>query len=120
DEVADYIANLIIADPSENAKWIAKWQAMDSQQLVGPSTCLLQREDISDRLAEISAPALVVHGSEDSAIAPKLAHALCRGLENSEPLVLVDGAAHAANLSHPETVNPAMLDFLRRLAARRG
>lgn len=120
DEVADYIANLIIADPSENAKWIAKWQAMDSQQLVGPSTCLLQREDISDRLAEISAPALVIHGSEDSAIAPELAHALCRGLKNSEPLVLVDGAAHAANLSHPEAVNPAMLDFLRRLAARRG
>jgi hypothetical protein len=31
-EVADYIANFIIAEPQENAKWIAKWQTQQSPQ----------------------------------------------------------------------------------------
>ncbi len=118
DEMAHYIANLIIAEPAENAKWIAKWKVMDRQKLADPSDCLVQREDITDRLAEIGAPALVIHGSEDHAITPDLAEELCNGLKGSEPLVLIEGAAHAANLSHPEQVNPPLLKFLRQLATR--
>lgn len=117
DEMAEYVANLIISEPSENARWIAKWKAMNPLQLAAPANCLVQREDISDRLAEISAPALVIHGSDDHAIPIELAEALCDGLQGSEPLVLVEGAAHAANLTHAEQVNPPLLAFLRRLAA---
>ena len=120
DEVAHYIANLIIAEPVENASWIAKWQAMNPQLLAGPSACLLQREDITSRLTEISAPALVIHGSQDTAIALPLAQALCAGLKHSEPLVLIEGGAHAANLTHASAVNPPLLKFLRQLAAQRG
>jgi pimeloyl-ACP methyl ester carboxylesterase len=114
--MAEYVANVIISEPAENAKWIAKWKAMNPQQLAYPGSCLIQREDISDRLAEISAPALVIHGSDDHAITLNLAEALCHGLKNSEPLVLVEGAGHAANLTHAEQVNPPLLAFLRRLA----
>jgi pimeloyl-ACP methyl ester carboxylesterase len=115
-EMAEYVANVIISEPAENAKWIAKWKAMNPQQLAYPGSCLIQREDISDRLAEISAPALVIHGSDDHAITLNLAEALCHGLKSSEPLVLVEGAGHAANLTHAEQVNPPLLAFLRRLA----
>ena len=31
----------------------------------------------------------------------------------STRLVLVPGAAHAANLTHPEVVNPPLVEFLR-------
>jgi pimeloyl-ACP methyl ester carboxylesterase len=30
-------------------------------------------------------------------------------------VVLIDGAAHASNLTHPEQVNPPLLAFLRGL-----
>lgn len=115
DDMADYIANLIIAEPVENTKWIAKWKTLDRQKLTGPSNCLVEREDITDRLAEILAPALVIHGSADHAITTDLAETLCRGLKHSEPLVLIDGAAHAANLTHAAQVNPPLLSFLRHL-----
>lgn len=118
DEMAAYVANLIISEPSENARWIAKWKAMNPQLLAGPGGCLLEREDITDRLAEISAPALVIHGSEDHAIPLDLAEALVQGLDGSEPLVVIEGAAHAANLTHAEQVNPPLLAFLRQLAAQ--
>jgi len=116
EDAAQYVANIIIAEPAENAHWIAKWKARKNlSSLMAATECLLGREDISDRLAEITAPALVVHGTEDSAIPVPLAEELCAGLVNSQPLVLVQGAAHAANLSHPEQVNPPLLEFLRGL-----
>ncbi len=120
DEVAAYIAAIIIDEPAENARWIAKWKARsDLQPLLAATECLLGREDITARLGEIQAPALVVHGSADSAIPLPLAETLCRGLPGSRPLVLVEGAAHAANLTHPQQVNPPLLAFLRELTARR-
>jgi len=116
EQAAQYVANIIIAEPEENARWIAKWKARKNlSSLTSATECLLGREDISDRLAEITAPALVVHGTEDNAIPLQQAQALCAGLVNSLPLVLVEGAAHAANLSHPEQVNPPLLEFLRGL-----
>ena len=118
DEVAQYIANIIIDEPQENLRWIAKWKARQNlQPLLAATECLLSREDISDRLGEITAPALVVHGTADTSIPVPLAEAMCAGLPNSQPLVLVEGAAHAANLTHPEQVNPPLLDFLRGLQA---
>jgi len=118
DEVAQYIANIIIAEPQENARWIAKWKARQNLQCLNAATeCLLGREDISDRLGEIKAPALVVHGTADTAIPVQLAEVLCAGLPNSQPLVLVEGAAHAANLTHPEQVNAPLIAFLRGLQA---
>jgi 3-oxoadipate enol-lactonase len=117
EEVADYIANIIIAEPQENAKWIAKWQTQQNPHaLLIANECLLQREDISPRLREIRAPALVIHGSHDMAIPLTLAQALCAGLSGSEALVVIDGAAHAANLTHANAVNPPLLRFLRKLA----
>jgi pimeloyl-ACP methyl ester carboxylesterase len=120
DEQAEYIASIILADPQENARWIAKWKAQKNlQALMAAVECLLGREDITERLSEIQAPALVVHGTADTAIPMPLAESLCAGLVNSQPLVRVEGAAHAANLTHPDQVNSPLLAFLRRLQARR-
>lgn len=119
DKMAGYISNEIIAEPAECTKWAAKWKAMDPAQLAGPGMCLLEREDITSRLQEISVAALVIHGSQDTAIDPSLAQQLCDGLKNSEPLILIEGAAHAANLTHAHMVNPPLLKFLRQLGSRR-
>jgi 3-oxoadipate enol-lactonase len=119
-EVAQYIASIIIAEPQENAKWVAKWQALNNPHARQIATeCLLQREDITARLGEIKAPALVIHGSQDMAIPLPQAEALCAGLSGAQPLVLIEGAAHAANLTHASAVNPPLLQFLRQLASAR-
>ena len=114
DELAGAVAALIIDDPAENPKWIAKWQARDRGFIVDPFNCLHGREDITDRLGEITCPALVVHGTEDTAIPMAKAEALADGLVGCAGVIAV-GGAHAANLTNPEPVNAAIVEFLAGL-----
>ncbi len=116
DELAGAVATIIIDDPDENPRWIAKWQARPKESLAEPGRCLLGRDDVTDRLGELTMPALVVHGTSDTAIEMPLAEALAAGLPGCDGVVAVPGA-HAANLTHPGPVNAAILDFLDRLPA---
>jgi 3-oxoadipate enol-lactonase len=114
DDLAEIIAAMIMSPGYDSAPWIAKWKQYDrtySEWLIAP---LHNREDIHDRLPEIAAPALVIHGSVDAAIPVEKAERMCAGLRNCEGVVVIEGGGHAANLSHPEPVNAALLDFLRR------
>ncbi|HXM58704.1 MAG TPA: alpha/beta hydrolase [Candidatus Dormibacteraeota bacterium] len=116
DQVADMVAATIIGpDRPESPAWIAKWKARPTSQVRQIFTTLATRDDITGRLGEIAAPALVVHGTDDIAIEPPLAETLAAGLPGAGPVVWVEGAAHAANLTHPEPVNAAVADFLRTL-----
>ena len=91
DELAAIVADIIIADPDENPKWIAKWQARPKELMREPSACLFGREDITDRLAEITCPAIVVHGTDDTSIPMEDAEALADGLPGAGPVVKVGG-----------------------------
>ena len=71
--------------------------------------------DITGRLAEISCPALILHGTADAAIPMAKAEALRDGLGGPAELVAIDGGSHSANLSHPDQANAALLKFLRAL-----
>jgi pimeloyl-ACP methyl ester carboxylesterase len=114
DELAAIVADLIIAEPTENARWMATWKARPKELLREPGRTLLERDDITDRLGEITAPALVIHGTEDTAIPMDRAEALAGGLAGAGEVVKVPGA-HAASLTHPEAVNDAIGEFLATL-----
>lgn len=115
DELAETIANLIIGDPVLNEAWIATWRELPRESMRAPGDCLMGRDDISDRLAEISCPAIVFHGTADQSIEMERADELCRGLSGCGGVVRIDGAPHAANLTHPDEVNGPLLEFLRSL-----
>lgn len=116
DDLAGAVAAIIIDDEVENGTWVAKWQARDKALMAEPARCLLTRDDVSSRLAEITCPALVVHGTSDTAITMEHAEAMAAGLVGCGGVVKV-GGAHAANLTNPEPVNAAILDFLAGLPA---
>ena len=111
DDLAQTVATIIIAHPDHDPVWIAKWQARDKALFEQPFRCLMDRDDVTDRLGEISCPALVVHGTEDTGIPMEKAEALADGLPGAGPVVKV-GGAHAANLTNPEPVNAAVRQFL--------
>jgi pimeloyl-ACP methyl ester carboxylesterase len=115
DELAEAIANLIIGDPVLNEVWIAKWRALPRESMRAPGDCLFNRDDISERLGEISCPAIVFHGTADQSIEMELAEKLCHGLSGCEGVVRIEGAPHASNLTHPDEVNGPLLQFLRSL-----
>lgn len=114
-DLAESVAEIILG-PADHGPWLAKWLARPYEWVTEPFKTLSSREDIHDRLSEITCRALVIHGEADTAIPMELAEALCNGLPGCEGLVKIDGAGHASNLSHPGVVTEAVRDFVRRHA----
>lgn len=112
-ELAESVADIILG-PADRDAWVAKWLARPPSWVTEPFNTLTTREDIHDRLSEITCRALVLHGDDDVAISVDLAARLCKGLPGCEGLVRIAGAGHAANLSHPGVVTESLRDFFRR------
>lgn len=70
--------------------------------------------DFRDDLAQVSVPALIVHGDADSIVpfegSGKRTH---EALPNSQ-VHLIEGAPHGATVSHSDEFNRVLLDFLSR------
>ena len=75
----------------------------------------MHRDDISNRLAEITAPTLILHGTLDASIPLEKAEYLRDHLGGAVQLVALDGAPHASNLTHPTETNAAINRFLGAL-----
>ena len=60
------------------------------------------------------------HDSLDTAIPLAQTEALCAGISGRAELVVIEGTANAANLTHPAAVNPPIQTFLRALQAAAG
>lgn len=115
DELAEITASLIIGDPEISATWIERWKGRPAALLARPGDTLLDRDDITDRLAEIVCPALVVHGTADVSIDLSKAQALAAGLVGCDGVVVIEGGTHAANMTHPNEVNQAIAAFLAQV-----
>ena len=120
EQLAETIAAIVLGNEwAGRAPWIAKWRQIPRSLLRQAFQTLVGRDDIHERLGEIKAPALVIHGTADAAIEMDVAQRLCSGLPNSAPLVAIDGGGHASNLTHPKLVNLAIQQFLGELAVRK-
>jgi 3-oxoadipate enol-lactonase len=117
EELATVVAGLIIGDEAQTARWKEKWREWPAERLAQAGPALLDRDDITDRIPEIDAPTLICHGGGDVAIPTERAEQLQAALGECRGLVVVDGAAHAPNLTHPEEVNAAIREFLEGLPA---
>jgi pimeloyl-ACP methyl ester carboxylesterase len=113
--VQEAAAAMILGPDVDANGWYAKWSAVDRSQFSYPYRTLIDRDDITDRLGEISQATLIIHGSADAAIPMWRAEQLRDGLPGFRELVVVDGAGHASNVSHPDVVNAALAGFLRSL-----
>jgi 3-oxoadipate enol-lactonase len=113
DQLLAMTAAIIVGNERpESAAWIEKWKALDPRGLTPIYRTLVDRDDITDRLGEIQAPAVVIHGADDVAIELPLAERLCAGLPGCKGVVIIESAGHASNLTHPEPVNRAIEAFL--------
>ena len=113
----------IVFGPGRWDGWYATWAGQYAEwapgnlgQLTWPFRCMLDRDDITGRLGEIGCPALIVHGSQDAAIAPAEAEGCAAGLPGPGHLRLDRRGSPAVNLAHPGVVNAEILSFLGTLA----
>ncbi len=68
--------------------------------------------DFRPDLAKIDVPTLVIHGTEDRILPFEATAARLPALVDGLQLVKVEGGPHNIGWTHPETVNPALLDFI--------
>lgn len=71
----------------------------------------LATADLTPMLGSITAPTLIVAGTEDPTSPPEHAAALAAGIGGAR-VEVVAGAAHLINLAAPEQVSRLLLDFL--------
>lgn len=115
DETSTIIEHIILgAGYVDAAIWKTKWKQFRAPNLLQLFHTLGTRDDISNRLAEIHAPALVLHGEADAAIETARARDMANRLPHAE-LVIIPDAGHAANLTHAAEVNPHIERFLASL-----
>jgi len=76
---------------------------------------IFERDDLTGRLGEITAPTLVVCGTEDAATGPDASRALAEVIPGAE-LVWIEGAGHHSPVEEPAAVTRALETFLARLA----
>lgn len=114
--VGEMVASLILNDPELNETWIKHWETRRHLNLQYPAGALLGREDISDRVKEITCPILSIHGTDDASISIEKAEWLQAEAQKPSGLVAVEGAAHAPNMTHAEIVNAALEEFLQTLS----
>jgi pimeloyl-ACP methyl ester carboxylesterase len=74
------------------------------------------RLDITEAVAGISIPALVVCGAEDKMTPPALSEYLGKHIPGAE-LAMIAGAGHCVMLENPEAFNTALTDFVNSLPA---
>jgi 3-oxoadipate enol-lactonase len=114
--IVQALSGPILGDPRLCPVWLDRWRQLPAANYLAAVRNLTDRDDISGRLKEIRCPAIIFHGLEDVGIPPSDGEFLHKTLPGSVRFVPVPGATHAANLSHPETVNPPLLEFLRAYA----
>jgi len=93
----------------------AKLRAMDPAAYVGFARALSQQVSVRDRLGEITCPALVMVGDQDTDFLEPT-ESMARGIPNAQKVVIAD-AAHSPQLENPEAWSKAIREHLERARA---
>lgn len=114
-DVGQFVAGLILGTPELTEVWIPIWESRRADFTQYVADCLLGRDDITPRVAEISCPAIVIHGDNDQAIHLELGQLLADTIPGAS-LAVMPGGSHAANMTNVDECNAAISGFLSTLA----
>ncbi|WP_194852909.1 alpha/beta fold hydrolase [Nocardia sp. SYP-A9097] len=106
---------MIGGDRDEHQRaWIEKWCASDPTRLALAARCLIDREDLSSLIGDITAPALLIRGLGDQAFSPARMQDLADGLGGPARFetIVADSVTHICNWTHPQLVTPLIREFL--------
>lgn len=118
DEILDVATVSMFGESAPNElkeHWKKRWTSHPTSSEVEAMFAVSRRDDITDRLSEITAPAIVIHGEEDVSIDISLAEVLADGLPNLVEFVRVPKAGHSSTVESPEVVTAAIERFLRKI-----
>ncbi|MFE3526454.1 alpha/beta fold hydrolase [Streptomyces sp. NPDC059161] len=111
DAVGPALLELLLGVGELYPTWLAKWRSQPVERLAQAVGVLMAVDDITSRLAEVRAPALVVHGTEDRPIPISEGRSLAAALP-AATFVPIPGAGHTPSLTHPDRVHEPMTRFV--------
>ena len=92
----------------------------NSPEAIGAAVwALMERPDSTPQLREMTVPARLIVGEQDTLTPPDLAEEMRRWLPDAE-LTIIERAGHLTNLEMPGPFNSALAEFLTRLHVERG
>lgn len=106
-----------LGDPAregERAVWRERVEANTPEGISRFGRAIWGRDRVLERLNEIQAPTLVVHGEEDTAFFPDYGVRIKNTIPGAK-FVLVAHAGHVCTIEAPEVVNKALEDFYASL-----
>jgi len=114
EEVLATMATICFGAEHDASQWKAEWRRWPAAQAQRAIATLVERDAIAERLGEIEAPLLVLHGTADNAYPITLAEEIAKHAPRCEGLVRVEGGAHFLSATHHVMVNDALAPFLER------
>jgi 3-oxoadipate enol-lactonase len=112
DEVLDAMSYVCFGSNFEAGPWREVWRNWPVQQATLALQALVERDDLTDRLAEIQAPVLVLHGAADNSYPVSHGEAIAQHAPRSEGCVVIEDGAHFLSITNPRPVNAALEPFL--------
>ena len=95
--------------------WLPKWRTYSKNAITRAMNNLLDRDDISPQVSNILHPVLVTHGDSDLGMPMVLGKNLSQQLKTCQGFVVAHGAAHIANFTHPDAINPSIVEFMNKV-----
>ena len=116
DELTGPLLTQLLGESDLREGWREHWRG--GALPLGPAVgCLLDRDDVSDRLGEIGCPVLLMWGEHDISLPLNRMELLRDRLPQADRVHVIDGAAHTPPLTHAEQVNVLLTEFLQRWAS---
>lgn len=101
---------------AEREVWMQRWRQQLQAGILPfgqAAQCLLERDDVTARLGEITCPALVIRGEDDVSLPAEQVQALAAGLPGAAGRVeVIPGAAHVPPVTHPQPTAKLIREFL--------
>lgn len=92
-------------------EWVKHFTGLTGDAIAAPSHSVFNRGDIADRMGELTAPTLILHGMDDIPIRIKVARQWAPTLPNAR-LVELAGCAHTPPVERPEETSALVGEFL--------
>ena len=94
--------------------WRQKFLNLNGDAVYHEAESWLNRDDLTQKVAAIQLPTLILHGAQDSAEPVAEAQSMVDAIPNAE-LVLIENAGHTSNVEQPQATNDAIRKFLDRI-----
>ena len=103
-EVRDGVAKMLFGSSPVSQHWWSRWERAYRSKITFPADALINRDDITNALVDMSCPSLVIHGTADEGGTIEKGPKLAIGLRSQYPVAEISQGPHAVNVKHPVVI----------------